>query len=149
MENDDPIENVFRTTDTIAVVGCSRDATKDAHRIPAFIQKMGYRIVPINPHANDPILGEPTYDSLEDASIAIDTSIDLVDVFRPDEETPGIAKEAVEIGAETLWLQLGITNEEARTIAEDGGLFFVQDHCLYPEYTARFGKTPRDEWADR
>lgn len=146
---EDRIETIFKTTDTIAVVGCSRDPTKDAHRIPAFIQKMGYRIIPINPHADDAILGEPTFDTLEDASFQKDTSIDLVDVFRPSSEAPDIAREAVEIEAQTLWLQLGIRSDQARSIAEEAGLNFVQDHCLYPEYTSRFGKTPRSEWDNR
>jgi len=149
MNQRDEIDSIFRTTDTIAVVGCSRDPTKDSHRIPAFIQKMGYRIVPINPNATDDILGETVYPNLEDASRQLTDSIDLVDVFRPAEETPDIAREAVKTEADVLWLQLGIRNEQARSIAKDNDLTFIQDHCLYPEYTRRFGKTPRDQWLDR
>jgi predicted CoA-binding protein len=144
---DDRIKQILTDTETIAVVGCSREPTKDAHRIPAFMRKMGYRILPINPHASDDILGESAFDSLEDAMANSGvSSIDLVDVFRPAEEAPGIAGEAVDIGADTLWLQLGIRSDEARSIAEKNGLEYVQDHCLYPEYTSRFGKTPRDQW---
>lgn len=142
--NDDPIRTIYESARTIAVVGCSRSASKAAHRIPSFLQEMGHRIVPINPHADGQILDERVHDSLQSASSELDEKIDVVDVFRPAEEAPDIAQQAVEIGADVLWLQLGIRSEQARSIAEDAGLRFVQDHCMKPEYIKRFGDEPRD-----
>lgn len=120
--------------DTIAVVGCSTTEGKPAHDVPQFLQAHGYRIIPVNPFA-DEILGEKAYDSLAD----VDEEIDLVDVFRPSEETPGVVEDVVarhedrgDAGA--VWLQLDIESDEARAIAEEAGLAFVQDRCTNIEY---------------
>jgi predicted CoA-binding protein len=83
------------------------------------------RIVPVNPHAEE-ILGEPVYRTLAD----VPEQVGLVDVFRPSRETAGVARQAVAVGAEALWLQLGIRSEEARSIAESAGMLYVEDRCL-------------------
>lgn len=108
----------------VAVVGCSTDPAKAAHRIPAQLQAAGFRVIPVHPTA-DEILGERVYRSLRD----IPEPVDLVDVFRPGPETPPIARDAVAIGASALWLQLGITSVESRAIARAGGLDYVEDRC--------------------
>lgn len=110
---------------TIAVVGISTDPGKPAHHVPAQLQEAGFRILPVNPSA-DNLLGERAYASLEDVS----EPVDIVEVFRPAAEAPGIAKQAVSIGAKGLWLQKGISSDEARGIAEHAGLSYVEDVCM-------------------
>jgi len=119
------LERIYRDTRTIAVVGASSDPGKAAHRIPAYLQEQGYRIVPVNPRGGE-LFGEPVARSLGE----VGGPVDVVDVFRPAEEAPEIARQAVAAGARVLWLQLGITSEEARRIAEDGGLTVVMDRCM-------------------
>ncbi|WP_435595097.1 CoA-binding protein [Tsukamurella tyrosinosolvens] len=125
---DDLIERILRDYDTITVVGASVDPAKAAHDVPAYMQHRGWRIIPVNPHA-DEILGEPVYRTLAD----VPEQVGLVDVFRPAEFTPDIALQAVAAGATALWLQLGIRSAEAREIAESAGLLYVEDRCLIIE----------------
>ncbi|MGC5024183.1 CoA-binding protein [Tsukamurella sp. DT100] len=125
---DDLIERILRDYDTITVVGASVDPAKAAHDVPAYMQHRGWRIIPVNPHA-DEILGEPVYRTLAD----VPEQVGLVDVFRPAEFTPDIARQAVAAGATALWLQLGIRSAEAREIAEAAGLLYVEDRCLIIE----------------
>jgi predicted CoA-binding protein len=113
---------------TVAVVGASTDPEKAAHQIPRLLKEAGFRVIPVNPSA-DEILGERTYKTLAD----IPEPVEVVDVFRPADEAPAIARQAVEIGAKALWLQLGIRSDEARQIAEDEGLDYVEDHCMGAE----------------
>ena len=116
---------IFAETGTVAVVGASGDPAKAAHRIPRYLQAQGYRIVPVNPRGGQ-LLGEPVARSLA----AVDRPVDVVDVFRPAEEAPRIAREAVAVGAKVLWLQLGIDSEEARQVAEAAGLTVVTNRCM-------------------
>jgi len=120
----DTAESILRDFDVIAVVGASRDPDKAAHNVPKQLQAAGFRIVPVNPHA-DAILGERVYRTLED----IPFPIELVLVFRPSGETPPVARSAVAIGAKALWLQQGIASPDARRTARDAGLLFVEDEC--------------------
>jgi|SRR5438067_3204401 len=120
----DVAERALAAANTIAVVGLSRNPDKAAHAVPASLQAAGFRIIPVHPSANV-LLGEKVYRSLAD----IPEPVDLVDVFRPAREAPGIAREAVSIGAKTLWLQQGIVSAEARSIAEQAGLTYVEDRC--------------------
>lgn len=126
---DDQLADIYRSTGTIAVVGASADDSKPAHRIPAYLQSQGFRIIPVNP-GSDEVLGEQAVDSLTD----ITEPVDVVDVFRPSEETPDLAREAVAIGARVLWLQTGIESDEAADIARDGGLAVVMDTCMGATY---------------
>jgi predicted CoA-binding protein len=121
----DLAERALSDAETIAVVGLSRHPAKAAHAVPASLQAAGFRIIPVHPSA-DELLGQRVYRSLTD----IPGWVDLVDVFRPAREAPGIARQAVEIGAKTLWLQQGIVSPEARRIAVDGGLNFIEDRCI-------------------
>ena len=127
-ETDSIVERVLRTYGTITVVGASNATAKAAHYVPAHMQHQGWRIIPVNPHA-DEILGEPVYRTLAD----VPEQIGLVDVFRPSDATPDIARQAVATGATALWLQLGIISEEARSIADAAGLLYVEDRCLIVE----------------
>src|SRR2546421_8061155 len=116
---------IYAETRTIAVVGASADESKAAHQIPLYLQSQGYRIVPVNPRGGE-LLGEPVFRSLAQ----IDVPVDVVEVFRPAQETPEIARQAIAIGAKVLWLQLGIVSEEARQIAEAAGLTVVMNRCM-------------------
>jgi uncharacterized protein len=127
-ETDEVVEQILRTYDTITVVGASNSTEKAAHYVPAHMQDHGWRIIPVNPSA-DTILGEPVYRSLAE----VPEAVGLVDVFRPSEQTPDIARQAVAAGASALWLQLHIASAEARQIAEDAGLLYVENRCLIVE----------------
>ena len=120
---------IYAETKTIAVVGASADETKAAHQIPRYLQSQGYRIIPVNPRGGE-ILGEPVFRSLAD----IDVPVDVVDVFRPAQEAPAIARQAIAIGAKVLWLQIGIESEEARQLAEAAGLTVIMNRCPKIEY---------------
>jgi hypothetical protein len=122
------VERILTTYDTITVVGASRAPAKAAHYVPAHMRRHGWRIIPVNPHA-DEILGERVYRTLAD----VPQQVGLVDVFRPSGATPDFARQAVAAGATALWLQLGIASAEARAIAEDAGLLYVEDRCLIIE----------------
>ncbi|MGH8960048.1 MAG: CoA-binding protein [Jatrophihabitantaceae bacterium] len=126
---DATVEKILTGYDTITVVGASNATGKAAHYVPEHMQEHGWRIVPINPH-EDEILGERVYRSLADVPTG---TVGLVDVFRPSERTPDIARQAVAAGAGALWLQLHIASAESRRIAEDAGLLYVQDRCLIIE----------------
>jgi uncharacterized protein len=121
----DDLLKVYADTKTIAVVGASADESKASNRIPRYLQSQGYRIIPVSPKGGE-ILGENVFTSLAE----IDTPVDVVDVFRPAEETPQIARDAVAIGAKVLWLQSGIASDEAEEIGEAGGLMVVMDRCM-------------------
>ena len=116
---------ILESAKVVAVVGASRDPGKPSGHIPYILRHRGFRIIPVNPNA-DEILGERTYASLLD----IQEPVDVVDVFRPAAEAPGIARQAVAIGARALWLQFGIKSDEARSIAEAAGLDYVEDLCM-------------------
>jgi predicted CoA-binding protein len=112
----------------IAVVGASRDEYKTAHRVPAQMRRHGWRIIPVNPYA-DEIFGERVYHSLAD----IPEPVDLVNVFRPAKDAAEVVRQAVAIGAPAVWLQLGIASAEAREIAAEAGIDYVEDCCIAVE----------------
>ena len=127
-QTDAVVEQILRTYDTITVVGASNAGHKAAHYVPEHMQSHGWRIIPVNPTATQ-ILGEPVYPTLAD----IPDQVGLVDVFRPSEATPDIARQAVAVGASALWLQLGIASAQARDIAEAAGILYVENRCLIIE----------------
>jgi predicted CoA-binding protein len=118
---------------TITVVGLSTDPVKSAHSVPAAMQAYGWRIIPVNPHA-DELLGEKVYRRLAE----VPPPVTVVNVFRPSAQAADVARQAVAAGAQALWLQLGITSAEAREIAESNGLLYVEDRCIAVE-RARHG----------
>ena len=119
------LARIYAETNTIAVVGASGDPAKPAHTIPRYLQRQGYRILPVNPRGGE-LLGEPVARSLTE----VQGPVDVVDVFRPAAETPQIARDAIAVGAKVLWLQLGIASEEARQLAEAAGLTVIMDRCM-------------------
>ena len=127
--SDDDIKSLLTSAQTIAIVGASSNPEKSSYGIMRKLQHVGYRVIPVNPRETE-VLGEKAYASLSD----IPEKIDIVDVFRRAEDTPPIADEAVKIGAKALWLQSGITSEEAASRAAAGGLTVVMDACLGTEH---------------
>lgn len=118
-------DRVLRAARTIAVVGMSATPHKDAHRVPGALVRAGWHVIPINPNT-DSVLGLAALDRLDEVT----EHVDVVDVFRPAENAPGIARQAVAIGAGCLWLQLGIVSAEARAIAEAAGMTYIEDTCI-------------------
>jgi uncharacterized protein len=114
--------------DTVVVVGLSSDPSKAAHSVPAAMQAFGWHVVPVNPHA-DELLGERVYRRLAD----IPGPVGLVNVFRPAADAPDVVRQAVEVGAKAVWLQLGIISAEARAIADASGVLYVEDRCIAVE----------------
>lgn len=127
-DTDAVVESILRRFDTITVVGASNAPAKAAHYVPAHMHAHGWRIIPVNPRGGT-VLGETAYRTLAD----VPERIGLVDVFRPSDKTPDIARQAVAVGAQALWLQLGIASAEARQIAEAAGLSYVENRCLIIE----------------
>jgi len=119
---------------TIAVVGLSKDPSRPSHEVASYLQKHGYRIVPINPTV-DEVLGEKAYPSLLDLPESLKREIDVVDIFRRTEDVPPIVAEAIKLHAilghpKAVWMQLGIVNEDSARQARDAGLLVVMDRCL-------------------
>ena len=123
--SDPELKQLLTEATTIAIVGASSNPDKESHGIMQKLQRSGYRVIPVNPHETE-VLGERSYPSLID----VPERIDIVDVFRRAEDTPGIADEAVTIGAKALWLQTGIVSEDAAARAKAGGLTVVMDKCI-------------------
>lgn len=123
--SDEELHAILEDVTTIAVVGASDSPQKDAHEVPVYLQQHGYTVIPVNPR-RDEVLGREAADDVRE----LGSDIDVVDVFRPAEEAPDIARAAADIGADVLWLQLGVVSDEAARIAEDAGLTVVMDACM-------------------
>jgi hypothetical protein len=117
-------EEILRSARTIAVVGASPDPSRTSHRVMRYLQRVGYRCIPVNPNA-DEVLGERSYPSLAD----LPEPVDLVDVFRRAEYCADVARAAAAIRAPALWLQLGLRSVEALDVAEAAGMQYVEDAC--------------------
>jgi len=127
-DTDAIVERILRSYAAITVVGASKVPGKAAHYVPEHMQRHGWRIIPVNPTATT-VLGETAYPSLAD----VPGPAGLVNVFRPSPQTPDVARQAVAAGASALWLQLGIASAEARQIAAEAGLLYVENRCLIIE----------------
>lgn len=136
MNDSDSIRSLLTSSRTIAVVGCSARPERDSHRVAAYLQQAGFRVIPINP-GQDEILGERCYPDL--SSIPNEQAIDIVDVFRRPEHVRPIAEQAIARGVRALWLQLGVRNPVAERRAAEAGLHVVADRCLKVEHQLRFG----------
>jgi len=144
--SDDQIKNIFKNSKTIAMVGVSSEKKgedpKNLKRKPAnvvmkYMQDFGYKVIPVNPFAIGEIIhGETVVANLKEISIPID----IVDVFRPSKEAPGIAEQAVNIETKVLWLQYGIQNEEAEKIANKANIQYIANRCIKQEYQRIFEK---------
>ena len=128
--SDEELRSILGDAKTIAVVGLSSNPARDSHSVAAFLQRRGYRIVPVNPNETE-VLGERAYPSLLD--VPEDLGIDVVDVFRRAEFTPDVARDAAERGAKVLWLQDQIVNDEAREIGEAAGMSVIMGVCIRRE----------------
>ena len=126
-------QQILQSCHTIAVVGLSSNPLRPSYEIAQFMQRHGYRIIPVNPQETE-VLGEKCYARLED----IPEKVDCVDVFRRSEFVPEIVDSAIAIGAKAVWLQIGVVHDEAIARAEAAGLLAVQDRCLLIEYKRYF-----------
>jgi predicted CoA-binding protein len=123
--SDDALRDLLTTARTIAIVGASSKPDRPSHGVMKILLHAGFHVIPVSPRETE-VLGRRAYPSLE----AIPEQVDIVDVFRRAEETPDVADEAVKIGARVLWLQLGISSEEAAARATSGGLTVIMDRCI-------------------
>ncbi len=129
------IREIIRSARTVAVVGLSSNPLRASYFVAYYLQRHGYRIVPVNPTETE-VLGERAYPSLS----AIPFPVDVVDVFRRPEHVTEIASEAVAIGAKALWLQFGVISPEGARIAERGGVKVVMDRCMKVEHARHRGR---------
>ena len=144
---DDQIKHILKNSKTIAMIGVSSEKKgedkKNLKRKPAnvvmkYMQDFGYKVYPVNPFAAGEIInGEKVHANLE----SITDNIDIVDVFRPSNETPGIAKEAVNKKSNILWLQYGIESDEAEKIAKESNIKYISNKCIKQEYQRLFLKS--------
>ncbi|MEZ0109375.1 putative CoA-binding protein [Catenulispora sp. EB89] len=129
------IQRVLNSARTIAVVGLSNNELRASYFVGYYLKRHGYRVIPVNPRETE-ILGERCFASLRE----IPEPVDVVNVFRAPDAVPGIAREAVEIGAGALWCQFGVVSEEGSRIAEEGGLSVVVDRCIKIEHARYAGR---------
>ncbi len=133
----DKIKEILSKYKTIAMVGVSKDKTKASTIVMKYMQKYGFKVIPVNPDSKgEKILGEEVFEKLVD----IETPIDIVDIFRPSVEALKLAEDAVKIGAKVLWLQLGIRNQEAKEIVESNNIKYIENRCTKMEYQKIFLK---------
>jgi predicted CoA-binding protein len=129
------IQRVLHSARTIAVVGLSGNELRASYFVGYYLQRHGYRVIPVNPRETE-ILGETSYPTLRD----VPEPIDIVNVFRAPDALPEVARDAVAIGAGTMWCQFGVINDEGNRIAEDGGVTVVVDRCLKIEHARYVGR---------
>ena len=134
MYSDQMLKDILVSTKTIASVGLSSNPEKVSYGVGAYLLERGYRVVPVNPTAEE-ILGEKAYPDLE----PVPENIDVVQVFRRSEDVPPVVESAIKAGAKIVWMQLGIINEEAAQTARDAGLQVVMDRCMRAEHIRLIG----------
>jgi uncharacterized protein len=132
------IKEILLKSKTIAVVGLSKEPLKDSNKVSVYLQKHGYRIIPVNPSV-DEVLGEKSYKSLLDIPLEIQKTLDIVNIFRRAEDIPQIIDQAIQIKTKlgqslVVWMQLGIVNGQAAETAQRAGLVVVMDKCLMVEH---------------
>jgi len=132
------IEQILKSAKTIAVIGMSNKPERASYEVAGYLQSRGYEILPVNPaYAGQEILGRPVYATLQEAADALAKDgrrIDVVDVFRKSEDVPPVAKDAIDVRAGVLWMQLGIENQAAADLARAAGLEVVMNHCMLVEH---------------
>ena len=131
------IKEILSKNRTIAMIGVSKDPKKPSTIVMKYMQKYGYKVIPVNPRAKgEKILGEEVFGKLDEIKLPID----IVDVFRPSKEALDIAKDTVKINAKVLWLQLGISSDEAKTLVEKNNIDYIENRCTKMEYQKIFLK---------
>ncbi len=130
------IRDLLQSSRTVAVVGLSDRPHRTSHSIARALQDVGFRIFPVNPNLDGPVLGEEPYALVEE----IGAPVDIVDVFRRSENVMPTARDAVAAGAKVLWMQSGVTNEEAAAYAKEHGLTVVMDRCIMVDYATLVGR---------
>jgi len=140
--NDIYIEKILKKHKTIAIVGLSREPEKDSHRVGGYLKAHGFRLIPVNPFA-DEVLGEKSYKSLLNIPPEIQKTIEVVEIFRPSEEVPNIVDQAIRLKAlhgtlQVVWMQLGIVNDKAAEAAKKAGLTVVMNKCMMVEHDRIF-----------
>ncbi len=134
--NDDQMKAILEGVKTIAVLGLSPDESKDSHKVAKYLQSEGYKIIPVYPKADEPILGEKVYTSLAD----IPDQVDMIDIFRKPSALSAIADAAIARGdVKVFWSQKGIVNNAAAEKAENAGMEVVQNHCSMVEHRKLLG----------
>jgi uncharacterized protein len=137
---DEELRDLMLDTKVIAVVGLSANPDRASNQVAWYLHHQGYRLFGVNPNCPEPeVFGVPMLPSLDQ----VPEPIDLVDVFRRPEHTPEVAREAVAVGARALWLQLGIRSDQARAIATEAGLRYVEDRCLKVDHARLVGRAAR------
>ena len=134
-QDPETIQRVLHNATTIAVVGLSKNELRASYFVGFYLRRHGYRVIPVNPRESE-ILGETSCRSLTD----VPGPVDIVNVFRAPQALPGIAEEAVAIGAKCLWCQFTVVNEDGGHIAEEGGLSVVMDRCIKVEHARYVGR---------
>ncbi len=141
--SDDEVRAILEGSGTVAVIGLSDRPHRDSHRVSAYLQSVGYRVIPVNPRI-DAVLGERAYASLAD----VPDAVDLVDIFRRPAAVPAIVEEAIAKGVRAIWMQIGVVHNAAADRAREAGLKVVMDRCTYTEHQ-RLGIEPRRGEAHR
>lgn len=131
--SDEEIKEILSKYRTVAVIGMSKNPEKEAHSIPLYLKRKGYRVIPVNPTA-DEILGEKAYKSLKE----VPDQVDIVDVFRPSEDVPNYVDAVIEKGPKVFWLQLGIENTLAQEKVASAGITVVYNKCMMAEHRRLF-----------
>ena len=129
------IQRVLHGARTIAIVGLSGNELRASNFVGFYLKRHGYEVIPVNPRETE-VLGDRSYASLLDVPVPVD----IVNVFRPPDALPAIARDAVAIGAGALWCQFGVINEEGARIAEEGGVPLIMDRCLKVEHARYVGR---------
>ena len=124
-----PEEKILNEYNTVALVGVSPNPKQASCRVASYLDKHGYEVIPVNPHARE-ILGKTSYPNLS----AIAEAVEVVDIFRSSEQVMPIVDEAIKIGAKAVWMQEGVINEQAASKARDAGLLVVMDKCMRKEH---------------
>lgn len=126
---DEEVVEILKSAKTVAVVGISHKEDRDSHKVAKYLKEHGYKIIPVNPKYKE-VLGEPCYPDLK----SVPDKIDVVDIFRRVEEIPGVVDEAIQVGAGTVWMQLGLVHNESAEKAKQAGLKVVMNKCMKIEH---------------
>ena len=131
---DEEIKNILLKYKNVAVVGMSREEGKDSHEIPKYLMNKGYNIIPVNPNA-DSIMNKKSYPSISD----VPENVDIIDIFRPSSKVLPVVQAAISKNPKVIWMQEGISNDEAKKLAESKGITVIFNRCMMKEHVRLFG----------